>query len=207
MKPANAPDNRAGKTPLAGRAAVWLLGLGLVAFVYVLFSATSKPETSGLARFANGAMATLVVPDEPQEQTRRTFEDASGAPRRLSDYAGEVVVVNFWAINCAPCRVEMPSLAALAERFEGREVRVIAISQDELSDKQKARELLSELSDGRLDFYFDHTRGVALDSRAGGMPTTIIYDRSGAEAARLTGDADWASAEAAALIEAVLAEG
>ncbi|MBL8530847.1 MAG: TlpA family protein disulfide reductase, partial [Hyphomonadaceae bacterium] len=62
------------------------------------------------------------------------------------------------------------------------------------------------LTGGALDFWIDPSRGMMFDQRARGMPVTIIYDRNRREVARLTGGADWAGDDAAALIEAVLAE-
>ena len=100
----------------------------------------------------------------------------------------------------------MPTLGALQRRFEGR-LRVIPISVDGEGDRERAIRELAELSGGSLPFLIDITRGVLFDAQASGMPVAIIYDRSGREVARLAGGADWASEDAAALMEAVLAEG
>lgn len=197
---------RAATTPLAGRIALWLLGLGVLVFVYVLFAATSKPQDAGLGAYATGAMRSLSLSSEAPPQTSRGFQGENGAAYTLADFRGRVLVVNFWATNCAPCLVEMPTLGTLARRFDGQEVAVVAISLDNASDTDKAKRMLLDLSQGALHFYIDPTRGVALDSRAGGMPTTVIFDRDGVELARLTGEADWSSQEAFSLIEAILAE-
>lgn len=197
---------RAVVTPLAGRIALWLLGLGVLVFVYVLFAATSKPQDAGLSAYATGAMRSLSVNSEAGPQTARGFQDEAGVNYTLADFRGKVLVVNFWATNCAPCLVEMPTLGAMARRFEGQDVAVVAISLDNASDTDKARRMLLDLSQGALRFFIDPTRGVALDSRAGGMPTTVVFDRDGVERARLTGEADWSSDEATGLIEAILAE-
>jgi thiol-disulfide isomerase/thioredoxin len=119
--------------------------------------------------------------------------------------AGEPLVVNIWATWCAPCVEEMPTLAALQQRFEGR-VRVVTVSVDGEANLDRAQSQLAELGGGALPFYVDITRGVLWDVDARGLPVTIIYDRQGSEVARLAGGADWSSDEAAALIEAVLSE-
>ncbi|MEZ5995376.1 MAG: TlpA disulfide reductase family protein [Hyphomonadaceae bacterium] len=187
-------------------AALTLLAAGGIAVLYVLFAAASKPEPqSGLARFARGEMARLVVLDDPPPMPSRALSAADGGEARLSDRRGEVMVVNLWATWCAPCMEEMPTLGALQRRFAGR-LRVVAVSVDGEADRARAERELARLSDGSLPFLIDISRGVLFDVRASGMPVTIIYGRDGVERARLAGGADWSSADAAALIEAVLAE-
>ena len=117
-----------------------------------------------------------------------------------------MLVLNLWATWCAPCMEEMPTLAELQRRFEGR-LRVIPVSVDSEADRERAQRELAELSGGSLPFLIDISRGVLFDARAAGMPVTIIYNRRGEEVARLAGGADWSSDEAVALMEAVLTEG
>jgi thiol-disulfide isomerase/thioredoxin len=183
-----------------------MLAAGTLAVLYVLFAAASKPETStGLARFATGAMARLEVLDDAPPMPARTLRNAAGEETSLSAYAGETLVVNLWATWCAPCMEEMPTLGELQRRFEGR-LRVVPISVDTEADRARAQRELAQLSGGSLPFLIDVSRGVLFDARARGMPVTIIYGRDGRERARLAGGADWASEEAAALFEAILAE-
>jgi thiol-disulfide isomerase/thioredoxin len=187
-------------------AALMMLAAGTIAVLYVLFAAASKPEQSaGLMRFARGDMARLTMLQEPPPMPTRTLDDAEGGETSLQAFAGEVLVVNLWATWCAPCMEEMPTLAALQSRFDGR-LLVIPVSVDSEADRQKARRELARLTGGRLPFLIDVSRGVLFDARAPGMPLTILYARDGRELARLAGGADWASEDAAALMEAVLSE-
>ena len=172
---------------------------------YVLFAAASKPE-AGIARYATGAMEKLYVqadaPDLPMDQ----LQDGAGAPTSLAAYRGKVVVLNLWASWCAPCQTEMPTLAALQARFAGQDLVVVPLSIDETAKAGEARAMLAQLTGGVLPFLIDPARRVAFAVRAPGLPTTVLYDRSGREIARLAGDADWNSPEAAALMEAALAD-
>ena len=184
-----------------------MLAAGAIAVLYVLFAAASKPEPStGLMRFARGDMARLGVLQDAPPLPSRTLRGADGAETTLHAYVGEVLVLNLWATWCAPCMEEMPTLAELQRRFEGR-LRVIPVSVDSEADRERAQRELAELSGGSLPFLIDISRGVLFDARAAGMPVTIIYNRRGEEVARLAGGADWSSDEAVALMEAVLTEG
>lgn len=184
-----------------------MMAAGALAVLYVLFAASSKPQhETAYSRFADGAMARLTVLEAPPAMPARTLRDAAGNETNLQAFEGEVLVVNLWATWCAPCMEEMPTLGALQRRFAGRGLRVIAISVDSEGDLAKAQTQLARLSGGALDFLVDPTRGVLFDAQAAGMPVTILYGRDGAERARLTAGADWSSEEAAALMEALLAE-
>ena len=192
--------------PWALWAALTLVAAGAIALVYVLFIASSKPETEGgLTRFAQGEMTRLVVMEAPPPMTTRALRDAAGNETTLAAYEGEVVVLNLWATWCAPCMEEMPSLAELQYNFEGR-IRVIPISVDSEGERDKAISELQRLTGGALPFLQDMTRGVLFDAQAPGMPVTIIYNARGEEIARLAGGADWSGEDASRLIEGVLAE-
>ncbi len=184
-----------------------LLAAGAVAVLYVLFAAASKPEQAGgYTRYAQGGLANLAVLADAPPMPAETLRNAEGGAVTLSELAaGQVTLVNLWATWCAPCITEMPTIAALARTYEGR-LNVIAISVDSEAKEPDARAQLAQLSDGSLDFYLEPSRGVLFSAQAAGMPVTILYGRDGRERARLIGGADWASPEAAAMIDAALAE-
>jgi len=187
-------------------AAFAMIALGLLAFLYVVFAASSKPSvTGGLTRFAQGELTKLVVVSDPPPMPLRPLQDAAGAEASLAAFKGQVTVLNVWFTGCAPCIHEMPSLAALQRRYEGR-INVVPVSIDGEAKRAEAVAMLAELSENTLPFYIDISRGVAFDVGAPGFPITIIYDRRGEEIARLAGGADWASEDAFALIDAVLAD-
>jgi thiol-disulfide isomerase/thioredoxin len=116
-----------------------------------------------------------------------------------------VVVVNLWATWCAPCVKEMPTLAKLQEAYAGKPVKVMAISLDKgQPDIDKARAFIADKAP--LVFYHgDYGLAFSVDPPTEGLPTTLIYDRSGHERARLTGGADWSTPEARAVLDRVLA--
>ncbi|MGE3142167.1 MAG: TlpA family protein disulfide reductase [Hyphomonadaceae bacterium] len=188
----------------------WLLALGgalvLGGVLYVVFALAAKPDGPGLARFAKGEMAALRMARAEAPLAAQPFMDGEGRTRTLADFRGRIVVLNLWATWCPPCRAEMPTLAALARRYPAGDVTVLAISVDRAAERDAAEAMLRELSGGALDFYIDPTKTIAFAYTAPGFPTTYIIDREGREIARLAGDADWASPEAFALIDAALQE-
>lgn len=189
------------------KGAGWLGLFGLLAALYVLFSALSKPaDETSLKRFAVGEMQKLMVVRDAPKQPLNVFYDGAGAEKRLSDFRGKVVLVNLWATWCAPCITEMPTLAALADAYKGRAFELVAISVDRNDMKARAVGDLEKLAGDRLAFYHDPGSAIAFEVKAQGMPTSILYDRNGQEIARLAGEADWSSAEARALIDAALGE-
>lgn len=183
-----------------------MIGFAALAGLYVLFSAATKPSSpDGYARFARGEMQRLEVLEDAPPMPTQTLRDGDGGETSLAAFQGEVLVVNLWATWCAPCMEEMPTLGALQRNFEGR-LRVIPVSVDSEADLEKAKRELAELSEHSLPFLIDSSRAILFAAEAAGMPTTIIYDRQGRELARLTAGADWSGPEAAALLEAALAE-
>lgn len=188
--------------------ALAFLAVGAAAVLYVLFAASSKPQLeNAYARLARGQMERLVVLPDPPDMPREALRGQGGASTALPALAGgQVALVNFWATWCAPCMTEMPTLGALARRFEGRGLQVIEVSVDSQAKAEEARAALARLSQGSLDFYYEPTRSVLFSARAGGMPVTILYGRDGRERARLVGGADWSGEDAAALIELALSE-
>jgi thiol-disulfide isomerase/thioredoxin len=204
MAGADAQSSKRGTWAL--KAAGWLALVGLLAAVYVLFTAVSKPADSGLKAYAVGAMKKLEVARDPPPQPLDRFTDESGASRSLADFRGKVVLVNLWATWCAPCVEEMPTLAALQASTSPDAFHVVAISIDRPDVRARAQAELAKLSGGKLAFYHDPSAAIAYKVKvAYGVPISVLYDRGGREIARYSGAADWASPEARALVDAAIA--
>ncbi|MCC7268047.1 MAG: TlpA family protein disulfide reductase [Caulobacteraceae bacterium] len=188
------------------RALQALAVIGLGAAIYVIAQACSKPSAGGdLKSLAKGDMAKLTVLADAGPAPATSFVGPDGQPVRLADFKGKVVVLNLWATWCAPCVVEMPTIAKLAESYAGQPVEVVAVSIDKPEATDKARAVIAKQPHRK--FYQDPTMSLPFDIRppAPGMPTTVIYGKDGVEKARVSGEADWSTEDARAVIDKVLA--
>jgi thiol-disulfide isomerase/thioredoxin len=201
-KPAKSGVGRGLKLAIAA-----VLVLGAATALYVMVGSALKPAGAPtLQSLAKGGMEKLQVV-EPKAPPAKAFVDADGKTVRIADLKGQVLVVNLWATWCAPCVKEMPTLAALQKAYEGRPVKVVAISIDGKGETEKAKAFIA--THAPLAFYQDASMELpfAYTPPAQGFPTTILYDKSVMERARVSGDADWASPDAKAVIDQLLSEG
>lgn len=181
--------------------------VGVAAVLYVIATASFKPQGPvDLTEFKRGTLAKLDVPATPRPAPDTVFNSLDGKPATLADFKGRVVVMNLWATWCAPCRAEMPTLAKLQAVYATQPVTVLPITVDRDGDLNLVNEEMA--ANPPLKTYRDpsYKLSFALDPKAGGFPTTVIYDRQGRERARMTGPADWSSPEARGLVEKLLAE-
>jgi thiol-disulfide isomerase/thioredoxin len=189
--------------------ALWgVAGVGVAAVVYIIAQSSITPrQESGLKGVAKGEMAKLALPVEASAAPVETFLDAEGKPVRIADFKGKVVVMNIWATWCGPCVLEMPTLARLAAEYQGKPVAVVAVAMDGDREADKARAFITR--NAPLAFYRDPKLKLpyALKPPSAVMPTTVIYDKTGAEKGRIQGPADWSGKDAKAVIDKLLAEG
>jgi thiol-disulfide isomerase/thioredoxin len=160
-----------------------------------------------LAPLAQGEVAALTMATVPLRLPDLAFEDASGKPKKLSDWRGRTVLVNLWATWCVPCRKEMPALESLQTRLGGANFEVVAVNID-TRDPEKPKNFLKDANLTRLGYYSDQNAKVFQDlkavGRALGMPTSVLVDGQGCEIATIAGPAEWGSDDAIKLIKAAL---
>jgi thiol-disulfide isomerase/thioredoxin len=189
--------------------ALWgVAGIGVAAVIYIIAQATINPrQEMGLKSVAKGEMAKLTLSPEAGPAPVTSFLDKDGKPVRLADFKGKVVVLNVWATWCAPCILEMPTLAKLAAEYEGKPVAVVAVAIDGDRDADKAKAFIAR--NAPLAFYRDPKLKLPYDLKpsTSAMPTTVIFGKDGVERGRVLGPAEWSGKDAKAVIDKVLAEG
>lgn len=118
------------------------------------------------------------------------LEDMQGEYHRLMDYEGKVVIVNFWASWCAPCREELPSMNRAWAELKDEPVAMLAIN---VSDDREA--IFAFLRDYPIDFtlLLDTHGRASRHWRVQGLPTTYIVNPGGRVVHRLVGKHDWSS--------------
>ena len=130
-----------------------------------------------------------------------TLKDLTGKSVPLSAFKGKVVLLNFWATWCPPCRAEMPSLNKLYHALKPRGLEVVAVSTDRsISDIKDFQEK------HKVDFpmLFDGDRSAAKLYRVFSMPTTLLIDRNGMIVEKFYGEYDWTEPETKGKIEKLL---
>ena len=136
----------------------------------------------------------IVVSKELKTYDNILFFDSEKNPVKLSDYKGNLVLLNFWATWCAPCKEEMPSLDALKANpnLDNLEIFPINIGKDNL-DKSKI--FFKDLNIKNLEIYFDNPKTLAKIFALRGVPTTILFNKQNQEFARIIGTIDFSDEE------------
>lgn len=197
--------------------ALWgAAAIGVAAVVYIIAQSATKPADERPAA-ASGAVPVAAVthdvakklehPADGTQPPAYAFVDATGKRLTPADFKGKVVVMNLWATWCAPCKLEMPTLAKLAQTYAGKPVAIVAVSIDKADALEQAKAFIAQ--NAPLTFYNDPEAKLpwALKPTANGMPTTLILGKDGLERGRISGEADWAGPGARTVIDKLLAAG
>ncbi len=149
-------------------------------------------------------LASLAPPGERPQAAPFRLPDLQGQLRELAELRGRVVLLNFWATWCGPCRQELPALQALHDRLSARGLQVLGLSVD-AGDPVRVARFLAERSLS-LPTLHDPSSRVADRYAVSGFPTTILVDRRGGLVHRELSAWDWAAPSSVAWLEQLLAE-
>ena len=136
----------------------------------------------------------LVLIKDPKVYEDVVFKDINQINVDLDDFKGKLILLNFWATWCAPCKEEMPSLdnLQLNSNLSNLIIFPINIGQEDVS---KSKFFFKELNIENLDIYIDAPITLAKKFSLRGVPTTILINKQGKEFARIVGSIDFNNEE------------
>jgi cytochrome c biogenesis protein CcmG, thiol:disulfide interchange protein DsbE len=174
----------------------WLVVLGIVA---VLFGGAFAASY-----FLKDELTSVSVGSDAPGFAAKTLT-APAAMKTLTDYRGEVVLLNIWATWCIPCRTEMPSIEAVHQALGPKGLKVVAISIDDEGAEQKIQDFAKEF---KLTFEMLHDPAGTIQSiyRTTGVPETFVIGRDGVIRKKWIGAEDWNSDGNQRLLASLLAE-
>ena len=142
--------------------------------------------------FANEAsdIKNLIINKDLKKYDGLTFLDTQNNQLNLNDFKGNLILLNFWASWCAPCREEMPSLDLLQghKKLDKLKIFPINVGQDNLENSVK---FFNDLGIKNLKIYFDSPITLAKKFGLRGIPTSILFNKDGLEFARVVGSIDF----------------
>ena len=152
-------------------------------FCFSIFSSISQTkEDVPLNNMAINEIPKLISPI--------IFEDFLGNKIHLKDYYGKLVILNFWATWCAPCKKEMPSLDKLYQDEKFKNLKIFAVNMEQPSRK-KTKAFFDDLNIKKLDIFFDKKLNFVKEFKLRGVPTSIIINKKGEEIARIIGEVNF----------------
>jgi len=128
--------------------------------------------------------------------------DLAGNTISLSDFAGRLVLINFWATWCEPCLREMPSLERMQSRL-GDKITVFAISEDRGGSKT-VEPFINKLGLKSFKTYLDPKSDAGRAFKVAGLPTSFLIDREGRVLGRIEGAAEWDSPKLLGVLKSFL---
>ena len=132
----------------------------------------------------------LIINKELKKYDSLTFLDTKNTQLDLKDFKGKLILLNFWATWCAPCKEEMPSLDLLQSNKNLKNLKIFPINVGKDNIK-KASKFFKDLKIRNLDIYFDSPVTLAKKFSLRGIPTTILLNKDGLEFARIVGSIDF----------------
>ena len=180
------------------------LAVVVVIVTFALWRMTDESENlAPLQTIATGDLRDLIVYESPRPVPEVAIIGREGNTYGLGDFGGKVLLVNFWATWCAPCRREMPALERLRLKLAGETFEVLTVSTDR-GGLERSEKFLAELGVSGLPLYLDQTSRAARALGVYGLPTTLLVGMDGREIGRLVGPAEWDSPDATTFLEEVI---
>ena len=132
----------------------------------------------------------IIIHKEKKKINYVKFFNSKSKQVSLNDFNSNLVIINFWATWCAPCKEEMPHLNRLKSKHEFKNIEIIPIN---IADEElrKSKEFFEDLNINNLEIFYGSSLDLAKEFKLRGIPTTIFIDKEGYEFARVIGFIDF----------------
>jgi len=132
----------------------------------------------------------LIINKEFKRYESLTFFNAKNEQLNLKEFEGKLIILNFWATWCAPCKEEMPSLDLLQKNKNLSNLKIFPINVGK-DDVGKSIAFFKDLKIKNLEIYYDSPITLAKKFNLRGIPTSILFNKEGLEFARIIGSIDF----------------
>ena len=132
----------------------------------------------------------IAINENPRSISPVIFQDFSGNSVELKNYIGKLVIINFWATWCAPCKKEMPSLDSLYQDNNFKNLQIFAVNMEQPSIS-KTKKFFADLNISKLEIFFDKHLNFVKEFKLKGVPTTVLINKKGEEFARIIGEVNF----------------
>ena len=135
-------------------------------------------------------LKNLIIHKNPKTLNKIEFKDKKNMTVKLDSLENKLVILNFWATWCAPCREEMPSLDKLAINKDFNNLKIIPINVGR-EKTNKSVNFFRDINIQNLDIYHDDTLELPKKLLLRGIPTSVLINKDGKEFARILGSIDF----------------
>ena len=177
----------------------------LILIVNIFFSFTAIAESNyevNTKDIIKGELRKFVFSDDTKTLPSPLVLDIDETFVEIG-FNDDILVINFWATWCAPCKKEMPSLNNLAENMKDHGVKIITIASGRNS-KEAIEAFFNDNNLANLNKFRDPRGKIAISYGVTALPTTVVIDPSGKEIGRIIGDIDWNTANIRAFLRNLL---
>ena len=132
----------------------------------------------------------IAINEIPKPILSLIFEDFLGNEINLNNYHGKLVIINFWATWCTPCKKEMPSLDKLYQDKSFKNLQAFAVNMEQ-PNTLKTKKFFTNLNIQKLEIFFDRNLNFVKKLKLRGVPTTVLINKKGEEFARILGETNF----------------
>ena len=152
-------------------------------FCFSIFSSISQTNE-------DVPLNNIAINEIPKPISSLIFEDFLGNEIDLKHYHGKLVIINFWATWCSPCKKEMPSLDVLYQDNNFKNLEILAVNIEQ-PNKIKTEKFFADLNIKNLKIFFDSNLNFVKELKLRGVPTTVLINKKGEEFARIIGEVNF----------------